>query len=112
MTRFVVSFEWLANQVPGSRSLTATREHMRTWTLASASPRRWTAAELDGLAASDFGVGIVTNADQLTLLVTTSQGVFERSIPAETPLNRHASRGPAAERATQDAAATWDFRIS
>ena len=60
--------------------MTAIPEHLSTWTPASESPRGWTDDELTGLAESDFGVGIVTNAEQLTLLVTTSQGVFERTI--------------------------------
>jgi hypothetical protein len=115
VTRFVVSFEWLADQIPGSRWLMALPEHTSTWTEASASPRRWTGEELEGVTSSDFGVGIVSDNDQLTLLVSTEHGVFERSIPAATPLNRYAPRGPAAERATQDAAATWglpDFVMS
>ncbi|MDQ2882874.1 MAG: hypothetical protein M3Y48_17285 [Actinomycetota bacterium] len=114
VTRFVVSFEWLANRVPGSRLL-ASSEHASTWTEASASPRRWTDEELQGVTSSDFGIGIVFDNDQLALLVSTEHGVFERSIPAATPLNRYAPRGPAAERATQDAAATWglpDFVMS
>lgn len=115
VTRFVVSFEWLADQIPGSRWLMASPEHPSTWTEASASPRLWTGEELEGVTSSDFGLGIVSDDDQLTLLVSTEHGVFERSIPAATPLNRYAPRGPAAERATQDAAATWglpDFVMS
>ncbi|MDQ3762975.1 MAG: hypothetical protein M3460_15395 [Actinomycetota bacterium] len=107
VARFVVSFEWLAGQVPGSRWLMATPEHASIWTEASASPRLWSDEELEGVTSSDFGVGIVSDDDQLTLLVSTEHGVFERSIPAATSLNRYAPRGPAAERATQDAAATW-----
>ncbi|MGH3972441.1 MAG: hypothetical protein ACRDS9_03830, partial [Pseudonocardiaceae bacterium] len=115
VTRFVVSFEWLADQVPGSRRLIASPGHVHTWTDASASPRLWTDEELEGVTSSDFGFGIVSDDDQHTLLVSTEHGVFERSIPAATPLNRYAPRGPAAERATQDAAATWglpDFVMS
>lgn len=115
VTRFALSFAWLADQVPGSRGLVTLSEHASIWTEASASRRLWTGEELEALAASDFGVGILSDADQLTLLVTTEHGVFERSIPAATPLNPYALRGPAAERATQDAAATWglpDFVMS
>ena len=34
------------------------------------------------LATSDIGVGVVVDADQLTLLVTTDGGIHERVIPA------------------------------
>lgn len=115
VTRFVVSFEWLAGQVPGSRWLMATPEHADIWTEASVSSRFWSDEELEGVTSSDFGVGIVSDDDQLILLVSTDRGVFERLIPAATPLNRYAPRGPAAEHAAQDAAATWglpDFVMS
>jgi hypothetical protein len=115
VTRFAVSFAWLADQIPGSRGLVVSNEHPSIWTEASASPRFWAGEELEALAASDFGVGIVSDSDHLTLLVTTENGVFERSIPGATALNRYAPRGAAAERAMQDAAASWglpDFVMS
>ncbi|WP_170176228.1 hypothetical protein [Lentzea flaviverrucosa] len=50
-----------------------------------------------------------------TLIIRTTQGIFERTIPPPAPLHRHASHGAAAELAIQDAAATWglpDFVMS
>ncbi|MET9225681.1 hypothetical protein [Lentzea sp. NPDC003310] len=115
VVRFALSFEWLASQVPGSRTLTGSRQRPPVWRDARLSPRQWTEEELDQLAQSDFGVGVVRGTEERTLIVRTAQGVFERSIPSAAPLHRHATHGVAAELATQDAAATWglpDFVMS
>jgi hypothetical protein len=76
------------------------------WVEVNRSERGWTTSELADLAASDVGLGVVRDADQLVLLVTTSEGVYERRIPDATPL-RQVPLGVAAERASQEAAATW-----
>lgn len=108
VTRFAVSFWWLAHKAPGARRIPeAGTDPRETWIQASRSDRRWTEEELTGLAASDLGLGIVAGADDLTLIVATPDGVYERVIPDATPLRHHIKRGPAAERATQEAAATW-----
>lgn len=115
VTRLMAVFAELARQVPGSRRLSTPFADIRAWTDATASQRLWSANDLSGLAASDFGVGIVRDAEHTTLLVTTEHGVFERTIAPATPLNNHVDRGGAAERAAQDAAATWglpDFVIA
>ncbi|GAB3901273.1 hypothetical protein GCM10029964_089840 [Kibdelosporangium lantanae] len=105
--QLMAMFTELVHQVPGSRQLATSSQHTTGWIDANASSWYWSAEQLSGLAASDFGVGVVVGAEHTTLLVRTEQGVFERSIPAVTPLNRFAKRGIAAERAVQDAAATW-----
>lgn len=113
--RFALSFEWLAAQVPGSRTLTGSQQRPPVWRDATLSPRRWTTEELEQLSQSEIGVGVVRGSDERTLIVVTDQGVFERSIPPPAPLHRHAIHGVAAELATQDAAATWglpDFVMS
>ena len=83
------------------------RSDTASWTEVSQSPRRWSDGELAALESSDIGIGVVTDADELTLLVTTADGVFERVIPNASPLSRLAERGIAAEDAIRDAAATW-----
>ncbi|MFC4859382.1 hypothetical protein [Actinophytocola glycyrrhizae] len=107
VARLVAMFANLAGEVPGARRLPTSPEHSATWTDASVVERFWSSAELRELAESDFGVGVVIDSEHTTLLVTTEQGVFGRIIPAATPLNRFSSRGTAAERAAQNAAATW-----
>ncbi|MFE5144131.1 hypothetical protein ACFRDV_42065, partial [Streptomyces fagopyri] len=109
VARFAASFAWLSSQVPGSRRvLPAERDDAgQTWIAAARSSRRWSAEELTALVSSDIGLGRVQDADTLTLMVSTSGGVFERVIPHATPLRGHARRGTAAEMAVQDAAATW-----
>jgi hypothetical protein len=107
VTRLMAVFAELARQVPGSRRLSTPFTDVGAWTDATASSRLWSADELSGLAASDFGVGIVRAVEHTILLVTTENGLFERTIPPATPLNSYVDRGGAAERAAQDAAATW-----
>lgn len=110
------AFAVIANRIPGPRRIPThdRRDATDTWILATQSPRRWTDDELAGLAASDIGLGRVIDADEVTLIVTTSEGVYERRIPNATGLRHHDRRGTAAEQAVQDAAATWglpDFVI-
>jgi len=116
VARFAASFVWLSTSVGGARRVAdgASGRCGVEWTQAHRSPRRWSDSELTALRNSDFGVGVVRDAEQLTLLVTTDGGVYERVIPSATPLNRHIERGTAAEAATHNAAATWglpDFVI-
>lgn len=107
--RFVISFAWLADTAPGAKRLGAGSDQRTpsVWVEANQSSRRWSDGELTALKRSDIGVGIVSDTDQLTLLVATANGVYERVIPDATPLSSHAKRGTAAESAARDAAATW-----
>lgn len=108
VTRFAGSFALLSHEVPGSRRVlppdTGTSE---TWIHAAQSSRRWSEQELAALAQSDIGLGRVEDAETLTLIVNTPDGVYERVIPNATPLRIHERRGAAAEIAVQDAVATW-----
>jgi hypothetical protein len=109
VTRFAVSFAWLSSQVPGSRRVLSA-EHAGatdTWIEAARSSKHWSAEELAALASSDIGLGRVQDADTLTLVVSTPDGVYERVVPHATPLRHHDRRGTAAEAAVKDAAATW-----
>jgi len=107
--RFVISFEWLAETTPSSKRVRIDPDQpvRSVWIEAAESSRRWSDAELTALKHSDIGLGIVSGADQLTLLVATTDGVYERIIPDASPLTSHTKRGIAAESATRDAAATW-----
>jgi len=114
--RFVISFAWLADTTPSSKRIRidSNQPIPSVWVEASQSSRRWSDAELTALKHSDIGLGIVSDTDQLTLLVATADGVYERIIPDASPLRGHAKRGIAAESAARDAAATWglpDFVI-
>ena len=81
---------------------------VETWTPAESSRRAWSNEELVELAErSDIGLGVVRGADELTLLVTTEHGVYERAVPAASPLNPYVDHGKAAEDAAHSAAATW-----
>lgn len=81
---------------------------VETWTPAENSRRAWSNEELVELAKqSDIGLGVVRGAEELTLLVTTEHGVYERVVPAASPLNPYVDRGKAAEDAAHSAAATW-----
>ncbi|MGX7829657.1 hypothetical protein ACTG9Q_31675 [Actinokineospora sp. 24-640] len=114
VTRLVALFEMYATEVAGSPAIPAVADVVEPWVPAEESEQRWLPSELAQLATSDFGVGIVANTDYFTMLITTEQGVHERRIPAATRLNPHLAAGTAAERLTQDAAATWglpDFVI-
>ncbi len=94
VARLVAMFAKLASAVPGARRLPTSPEHSATWTEANVVERFWSSEELRELAESDFGVGVVVDAEHTTLLVTTEQGIFGRIIPAATPLtgSRHAVR--------------------
>jgi hypothetical protein len=107
--RFAVSFAWLAGKAPGTKQLRLGPNHKAgaSWIAASQSARRWANDELAALNDSDIGVGVVSDTEQLTLLVATANGVYERIIPDATPLRGHIKRGTAAERAVEEAAGTW-----
>jgi hypothetical protein len=117
IARFIVSFAWLADQVPGARrvNLPAASGQTASWIQANRSKWQWTKEEMAALEASDLGLGVVAEADQVTLVVSTQHGVYERIIPDASPLRRHVELGTAAELAVHDAAATWglpDFVIA
>ncbi|MFE3451882.1 hypothetical protein ACFXJ8_23470 [Nonomuraea sp. NPDC059194] len=106
--RIAASFSWLSAQVPGSRRvLLANNAYGTTWRDATRSIHRWAEADLAGVAASELGLGVAPGVDELTLIVATPDGVFERVVPNATPLRAHDRPGLAAEAAVQDAAATW-----
>ncbi|MGI5155866.1 hypothetical protein [Microbispora sp. CA-102843] len=106
--RIAASFAWLSAQVPGSRRVLIGHDTQGvTWRDATRSVHRWSENELAGIAGSDVGLGVVPAADELTLIVSTPGGVFERVVPHATPLRNHDRPGLAAEAAVQDAAATW-----
>jgi hypothetical protein len=107
--RFVISFAWLADTTPSSKRVRTSSDQPTPsmWVEAGQSSRRWSDAELTALKRSDLGVGIVSETRQLTLLVATANGVYERVIPDASPLSSHTKRGIAAESAARDAAATW-----
>ncbi|UVS79421.1 hypothetical protein [Actinokineospora sp. UTMC 2448] len=114
VTRFVGLFEMFAAKVDGPRALPTLADLERPWVPAEESEQRWLPSELDLLATSDFGVGVVAGTDHFTMLITTEHGVYERRIPAATRPNPHLVNGIAVERLAQDAAATWglpDFVI-
>jgi hypothetical protein len=50
---------------------------------------------------------VVAGTGHLTLVVTTADGIYERTVSDASPLNTHVKRGVAAEGAVRDAAATW-----
>ena len=90
VTRFAVSFAWLATKAPGAKRiiLGTNRDPAETWIEASCSPRRWTKRELDSLAHSDLGLGVVQDTSQLTLIVQTADGIYERMIRTRLPYDR------------------------
>lgn len=105
---FGIAFGRFVDETPGARRLaTVDSDTTAAWIDARQSPRRWTPDDLSAVAASELGLAVVRDADNLTLIVTTSEGTFERVIPDASPLPRRATRGLAAEDAIQDAAATW-----
>ncbi|WP_436790005.1 hypothetical protein [Yinghuangia sp. YIM S10712] len=109
VVRLAVSFAWLSSRVPGSRRilLPPAADGSSPWTEATRSSRGWTDDELAMLATSDIGLGRARDAETITLLVTTPDGVYERVIPQASPLRTHPKRGVAAELAVEAAAATW-----
>jgi hypothetical protein len=98
-------------KVPGLRAVAQDVSGVpqaEVWTSAHRSSHAWTERELGELAEqSDIGIGVVRGAEELTLLVTTEDGVYERVIPTASPLNAYVERGRAAEVAVHSAAATW-----
>lgn len=111
VARIAALFAQVTEQVPGARAIPVTAQGetpTAPWTPASLSSRMWSDNELRRLAEhSDIGVGVVQNAHDLTLLVTTENGVYERVVPAPSALNPFVERGYAAEDAIHNAAATW-----
>ena len=107
VTRFASVFAEVARRTAVTPRLLVGAETGVPWTDARRSDRGWTGSELDQLAGSDLGIGVVRDADHLVLLVTTPDGIYERRIPDATPLRPQIASGIAAERATQEAAATW-----
>lgn len=106
--RFVLGFTIMARKAPGAkRVLEGAGGRSGSWVEAAKSERHWTAEEINRLAESETGLGVVSDAEELTLLVSTPGGVFERSVPSATPLRSFDRRGIAAETAVQDAASTW-----
>lgn len=105
---FAVAFAKFVEQTPGAKRLALSDgDPAAAWTDARHSPRRWTQDELNAVASSELGLAVVRDAESLTLIVSTSDGTFERVVPDASPLPQRVTRGVAAENAIQDAAATW-----
>jgi hypothetical protein len=107
VTRFASVFAEVARRTAVTPRLLVSAETADPWTDARHSHRGLTSSELNQLAASEMGIGVVRDADHLVLLVTTPDGVYERRTPDATPLRPRIPPGIAAERATREAAATW-----
>jgi hypothetical protein len=117
VTRFMLTFTKLADDTPGAKRILSPSEidSSADWIDASGVDTRWASEDLEDLSASESGLGVVTDASQLTFLVSTPDGVFERIVPDATPLRTLDRNGSAAEMAVQDAASTWglpDFVFS
>lgn len=117
VTRLLLTFTSLADRMPGAkRTLSkSSADNPFLWRDATQDRGRWSSGDLEALAASDSGLGVITDSEQLALLVSTAEGVFERVIPDATPLRPLPRNGVAAEMAVQDAASTWglpDFVFS
>ncbi|OJY41570.1 hypothetical protein [Pseudonocardia sp. 73-21] len=106
VTLFAQCFANLMSQVGPIRRVSDAK-HPDTWIAAEQTPQRWSREELDALARSELGVGLVHGTQELIFLLTTPDGIFERRIPPATPLNPNVISGTAAEMATHNAAATW-----
>ncbi|WP_221323077.1 hypothetical protein [Actinoplanes sp. L3-i22] len=106
---FGVAFAKFVEQTPGTRRLPRTDDGdpAGAWIDARRSARRWTQSELDEVAASELGLGVIRDENILTLIVSTPDGTFQRVVPDASPLPQRVARGTAAENAIQDAAATW-----
>jgi hypothetical protein len=105
---FAGAFAKFVDETPGAKRLAGgTGDAAGSWTDARRSPRRWTDTELAAVGASELGLATVRNVGDLTLIVTTPHGTFERVIPDASPLPERVRRGTAAENAIHDAAATW-----
>lgn len=106
--RFAAYFAHFTAKVRGARHVLASSEHPEfLWTEASLSPRRWSDEELAKLAASGSGLAQIVDSDELTLIVSTPSGVYERVVRNASPLRHLSRKGLAAEAAIHDAAATW-----
>jgi hypothetical protein len=77
------------------------------WRTQDASPLALTADELEQLRQAPLGLATVVDAREMTLLVVTPGGVFERVIPPAFPLPQDLRRGAAAEHVAQGVAAAW-----
>jgi len=77
------------------------------WTLQDHLPATWTTEDLEQLRRCPSGLATVADAGQMTLLVVTPDGVFERRIPPPLPLPNDLPQGTAAEWITQSVAAAW-----
>ena len=105
---FALSFaNCMAEVGPVGRVLGREQSPDDLWTSIEDPASAWSDEVLDALRASELGIGLVRGHDELTFLVSTEDGVFERKIPAASPLNPNVRSGIAAEMATHNAAATW-----
>lgn len=92
---------------PSSDPRLDSRPPTTPWRSQAASPLAMTADEVEQLLESPLGLATVINAHDMTLLVVTPAGVFERVIPPASSLPAGARRGTAAEQVTQGVAAAW-----
>ncbi|MEU8820588.1 hypothetical protein [Actinoplanes sp. NPDC048796] len=106
---FAAVFTKFVDEAPGSKRLlqAPAGDRAAAWRDVRRSSRRWTQQELDAVAASELGLAVLRDADDLTMIVSTPHGTFERVVPDASPLPRRVARGTAAEDAIQHAAATW-----
>jgi hypothetical protein len=117
VTRLLLTFTAIADRKPGAKRTLSSQlmDSPFQWRDASREGAGWATDELQTLAASESGFGVIKDSEQLAFLVSTPDGVFERVIPLATPLRALARNGLAAEMAVQDAASTWglpDFVFS
>ena len=99
-------FAHLEQRTSGIAALVRGTESV-AWSDATSSNHDWSPLELAALSAAELPLGVLRDAEELTLIVRTERGVYERVVPSASPLNRFAKRGTAAENATLAAAATW-----
>ncbi len=77
------------------------------WTPHGESSITMTEDELEQLRQSPLGLATVLGTEDMTLLVVTPAGVFERRIPPALPLPEQLRQGTAAEWVTLSVAAAW-----
>jgi len=77
------------------------------WTPHGDSSIAMTEDELEQLRQSPLGLATVLGTEDMTLLVVTPAGVFERRIPPALPLPEQLRKGTAAEWVTRGVAAAW-----
>jgi hypothetical protein len=89
--------------------LRATDAASDIWVEATSTNRGWEEGHLQALRDSETGVGVIVDDSEsdLTIVVSTPTGVFERRVPSASALRKAATVGVAAEGATRDAVATW-----